>query len=451
MWSEYGTCSKWTVQWCNPCTPGNASWDQKVVVMPDTRIYRSENRLVFEGHFTMGDMLRPLVGIHQAVKTAGYQDLVLDFGACTAAFAGPMLALCTQIMKLREARVDAELIWPKDMKLARLFRNANWAHFLVPRSCPPSEFKGHSQVPATQFKNGDEQQRAVNRIVNGILGAIPDLERKELAALEWSVNEITDNVLNHSQSTIGGLVQVSTFQRQRKRVEYIVADAGLGVPTTLRSTHAELTSDADALDHAIREGVTRDKSIGQGNGLFGSYEICSRSNGFFQVESGYGKLLFTDRAGLRITSEKVPFSGTIVAAQIDFSVPGLLADALRFGGSVYQPVDYVELKYERGEGDVLLFKLADESSSFGSRVAGSPVRKKLLNLARMCPDQRIVIDFDGVPIVSSSFADEVVGKLFVELGPLSFMQRFQFINIEATARQLVDRAIAQRVAAGGNE
>jgi anti-sigma regulatory factor (Ser/Thr protein kinase) len=417
--------------------------------MSDSRIYRTGNRLVFEGQFLLNDLLRPLVGLHQAVQDAGYRDLVVDFSRCTAAFAGPMLALCAQIMRLRSARVDTELLLPAAEKLARLFRNANWAHFIEPRAHAPSEFKGHSQVPATHFADADAQQRAVNRIVNAILGAIPDLDRRELSALEWSINEITDNVLNHSQSDIGGLVQVSTFQRTRKRVEYIVADAGVGIPATLRGTHPKLSSDAAALEQAIREGVTRDTNVGQGNGLFGSYQICSHSNGFFQIESGYGKLMFTEREGLRIATERIPYEGTLVAAQIDFSVPKLLEEALSFNGKVYQRADYVELKYEQHGTDDLLFSLARESKSFGSRVAGAPIRKKLINLASMCPGRKIVLDFEGVPLLSSSFADEVVGKLFVELGPLAFMQRFQFRNIDSTARQLVDRAIAQRISVGG--
>lgn len=416
--------------------------------MSDARIYRTGNRLIFDGQFLLSDLLRPLVGLHQAVQDAGYFDLIIDFSKCTAAFAGPMLALCAQIMRLRAARVDTELILPIDKKLARLFRNANWAHFIEPRNYAPSEFRGHTQVPATHFSNADEQQRAVNKIINAILGAIPDLDRRELSALEWSVNEVTDNVLNHSQSTIGGLVQVSTFQRLRKRVEYIVADAGVGIPSTLRATHPLLSSDAAALEQAIREGVTRDKNVGQGNGLFGSYQICSHSNGFFQLESGFGKLMFTDRDGLRIGTERVPYEGTLVAAQIDFSVPRLLEEALSFGGKVYQRTDYVELRYEQHGSEDLVFKLVEESPSFGSRVAGAPIRKKLLNLANMCPGRKIVLDFNGVPLVSSSFADEVVGKLFAELGPLTFMQRFELRDIEPTVRQLVDRAIAQRMADG---
>jgi len=414
--------------------------------MADSRIFRDKNRILFQGELGIAELHRPLAAFHQAVQVAGYQEIVLDFSSCTAAFAAPMLALCAQTLRLRRSRIDVELIPPKNDRLARLFVNANWAHLLSPRNNPESTFKGFTQVPAIQFKNSEEQQRAVNRIVNAILGAIPDLDRRELAALEWSVNEITDNVLNHAQSGIGGLVQVSTFQRGRKRIEYIVADAGIGIPTTLRATHPNLDSDAAALDQAIREGVTRDKSIGQGNGLFGSYQICSHSNGFFQVESGYGKLVFTERDGLHVSTEKVPFEGTLVAAQINFSVPQLLEEALHFGGKQHVPVDYVETHYEQHEKDDVVFVMKEESASFGSRVAGAPVRIKLANLIRMCPGQRICIDFVDIPLVSSSFADEVLGKLFLELGPLTFMQRCEFRNVESTVRKLVDKAIGQRMA-----
>src|SRR3546814_8363508 len=78
---------------------------------------------------------------------------------------------------------------------------------------------------------------------------------------DWSSDVCSSDL---SESPIGGLVQVSTFVRNQKVVEYIVADAGLGIPATLRSGRPEIGTDTDALDRAIREGVTRDKSIGQG-------------------------------------------------------------------------------------------------------------------------------------------------------------------------------------------
>lgn len=407
-------------------------------------IRREKNKIIFEREFYIGDLLGAIAVLHQAV-TAGFDDLILDFSQCVAAFAPPVLAFCSQVMKLRSEGVEFQVELPKKLELARLFRNTNWAHFLGPDDNPPSEFKGFTQVPATHFANDVEQRQAVNRIINGILGAIPDLDRRELSALEWSVNEVTDNVLVHSRSPIGGLIQVSTFQRVKKRIEYIVVDAGVGIPQTLRPSHPELTSDAAALEQAIREGVTRDSDVGQGNGLYGSYQVCSHSGGSFHLESGYGKLTFNDRTGLGVTTEKVPFKGALVVAQINFSDPRLLAEALKFGGRQHIPTDFVELTYEQHDRAEVLFVVKNETTSFGSRIAGTPLRNKLLNLVRMCPGERIIVDFADIPLVSSSFADEVLGKLFVELGPMTFAQRFEFRSVASTVQQLVDKAINQRV------
>lgn len=411
-------------------------------------ITRNANRIVVQGDIRLPDFHRLLAGVHQGTENAGYQDLVLDLSACTAAFAAPMLAICAQTVRLREAGVSFDLLLPSDPDLVKLFRNANWAYFLDPRNNDPSDFKGYTHIPATQFKSPDDQNRAVNRIVNAILSAIPNIHRSDFAALEWSINEITDNVLTHAQSPTGGLVQVSTFRRERKTVEYIVADAGIGIPNSLRSTHPELKTDTEALDRAIREGVTRDKSVGQGNGLFGSYQICSHSQGRFVVDSGYAKLAFTDEGGLHVSKQSIPYDGTLVIATIDFSRPHLLQEALKFGGKIHNPVDFIETHFEDSTAERATFIMKQEAESFGSRVAGTPVRVKLSNLMKMCPQHKIYIDFSDIALVSSSFADEVFGKLFIELGPLGFMQRFEFRNIVQTVRQLIDRAISQRSATG---
>lgn len=351
-------------------------------------------------------------------------------------------------MAYRNSGVYFELLPPIDKGLENLFRNTSWGYFLDPEKFDPSSFKGHSRVPATQYRNPDEQQAAVNKILNVMLGAIPELDRADLAAFEWAVNEITDNVLVHSKSSVGGLVQVSTFAKYRKRVQFVVADAGVGIPKSLRGGRPEIASDTEALDRAIREGVTRDPRIGQGNGLFGSYEICSKSGGDFLIDSGHARLKFNAGAGLSIDNQAIPYSGTLIVATIDFSDPSLLANALRFKGKQYRPVDFVETQYETNSSGDINFILNDESSSFGSRVSGKPIRNKLSNLLGMSDDSVVNVDFAGVPLLSSSFADEAFGKLFLFVGPVKFMRRVRLVNMMETTEALVNRAIAQRMQAG---
>ena len=409
------------------------------------KIERVDNRVIVTGD--LHDFHRLLAVLHTIVEKAAYKDVVLDLEQCTAAFQNAMLSVCAQVLAYREAGISFDLIPPSDKKLENLFKNTNWGYFLSPHLFDVSPFKGHTRVPATQYRTATDQSEAVNRIVNVMLGAVPELERSDFAAFEWAVNEITDNVLVHAKSAIGGLVQVSTFVKNRKRVQFVVADAGIGIPTSHRTGHPEITSDTEALDCAIREGVTRDAAIGQGNGMFGSYQICSKSKGEFLVDSGHARLHFHPDRGLSIQNQPIPYGGTLVVATIDFSDPKLLEEALSFKGTAYVPTGVVELKYESNAAGDTHFKLKEECQSFGSRVAGKPVRNKLLNLLKMTAGV-VTVDFEGIPLLSSSFADEAFGKLFLSLGPIGFMQRIRLTNMMDTVEGLVNKAIAQRMKVG---
>ena len=128
---------------------------------------------------------------------------------------------------------------------------------------------------------------------------------------------------------------------------------------------------------------------------------------------------------------------------VNRSEPDALREALRFHGRPGATIDYVDTHFEGG-GAGVLFEMHAEAASFGSRVSGSRARTKLENLIRMNPEARIVVDMREVPFCSSSFADEVFGKLFLSMGAVGFMRRFELRGVQPTVQALVDRAILQR-------
>ena len=67
-----------------------------------------------------------------------------------------------------------------------------------------------------------------------------------------------------------------------------------------------------------------------------------------------------------------------------------------------------------------------------------------MNLLNAEPTKPLLLDWTGVPLVSSSFADELIGKLFVSLGPLAFSARVRNIGMDAMVPGLIDKAIMQR-------
>ena len=353
-----------------------------------------------------------------------------------------MLPVVTLARHYRSEKVDFDFIMPRDKKIARLLDNANWLHLIVPEKFPSRSSFNREHVSALQYRDADEHFKAVNSSMDVILSHLNGLDRSRLKALEWSLNEITDNVLNHSESALGGILQVVTFPKSGL-VQFYVCDAGIGIPSSLRSGKPEISDDVSALRAAIEEGVTKNSSTNQGNGLFGTFQCCAVSGGEFHLVSGKA---FLEYRNTTLVSSKnvIPFKGTFVRASIKYNVEQLLEKALVFKGKKHTPpYDYVERVYQERGNDINL-KVKDEFDSFGSRDAGRLARNKVTNLMnnRTTP---VVFDFMDVGLISSSFADELFAKLFVELGPIRFGQLCRLENVDATVQALIDRAISQRM------
>jgi hypothetical protein len=124
----------------------------------------------------------------------------------------------------------------------------------------------------------------------------------------------------------------------------------------------------------------------------------------------------------------------------------VIGEALNFGGGrPYVPLNIIDLQYEMKDEDCLLISMKAETTGFGTRHAGRQMRTKTLNMVNSRPGYPIYVDWDGIPVISSSFADEYMGKLFVELGPINFSGRIRNKNMEQLVKQLLDKAILQRL------
>lgn len=406
---------------------------------------RERDRITIAGTFAAQDVRSVLVAIHDAVENRGYSEIELDFARCESAFSAAMLPLCAHALQLRTNRIDIRLVLPNSDRLSRLFKNTGWAFFLCPRDHnEPNRGIVNRQFPATLFTNHEQQNLVLNDLLERLLAVIPNFNRSAFSAVEWALCEITDNVTNHSKSSIGGLLQLSVFDIATKKVEFTVSDAGVGVAQTLREAKPKISSDIDALMQSVRSGVTRNAVDYQGNGLYGTLEICRAGKGRFTLNAGHAALICVNGM-VNAKAESTPFIGTTVDAHIDFSEPQLLEKALSINGIVHKPVDYIENKYEQDDLRNILFRVSEQAISFRSRPAGKPMKIKLANLIANCPGQILNVDFENITVVSSSFADEVFGKLFVELGPMNFMQAVRLINASPTVLALIDRAIKQRM------
>ena len=384
----------------------------------------------------------------------GYEDVVLDFSTCKSAYPDGMIPLLSSADALRRDRIDVSVQLPEGPELDRLFLNTNWAHILDPKRFRKSDTEHDRHLAAQRFRSFDQQQELVNAFMDIVMRNMT-LDRRVIAGLEWSVNEITDNVLNHAECEEGGIVQVSTFTDARK-VAFGVADSGKGILSSLSEGHPSLRTDAQAIDEAMKAGITRNPDFGQGNGIAGALKIATMSKGTFSITSGQAQIVVRIDPTTGSPDSKVyrrrpgqRLQGTVVYAEIGLDTQFHLSEALGFAGKLDQP-DIIELLYETDTGDAVILKMRDESTGFGSRAAGGKLRIKCMNLLNAEPTKPLVLDWTGVPLVSSSFADELVGKLFVSLGPLAFSARVRNHGMDAVVGGLVDKAILQRTAQVAN-
>ncbi len=258
-----------------------------------------------------------------------------------------------------------------------------------------------------------------------------------MPAVAWAVNEILDNVLMHSDSAEPGAVCAQYFPRKH-RLDIGICDVGRGILASL-SDLMPLWSHGHAVTTALERGVTRNSDIGQGNGLAGAREIATRNRGGFQLWTGDVVYRLEDgREPGFVETPEVP--GTGVVFSLDTRRPVDLTETWIAGpeGRSYLRAEAERIATEGG------LRVVEECDHTGTRAPAERLRRKILSvLGETTAPMRL--DFTGVERASSSFLDELLGRLAFELGPEDFARR---IDVRGMRRLIANQAnvvITQRV------
>ena len=91
---------------------------------------------------------------------------------------------------------------------------------------------------------------------------------------------------------------------------------------------------------------------------------------------------------------------------------------------------------------MVTFSFREYGENLGTRPLGKRVREQLMPLLEK--DERVVLDFTGVNVVSNSFADECIAKLLLTM-PLSDLKaRTTFQGLNPVASESVLTALQRR-------
>ena len=98
---------------------------------------------------------------------------------------------------------------------------------------------------------------------------------------------------------------------------------------------------------------------------------------------------------------------------------------------------------EDAAGSILIV-IESKGLGVGTRKSGEKIRNELINIQKQS-NRAITLDFKDLNIVSSSFADELIGRLVAEFGFYTFNNAFKMINMNTSIQSIVQRSVAQRM------
>lgn len=294
-----------------------------------------------------------------------------------------------------------------------------------------------------KFSTFDEVTKLVNAYSDEITSLIP-CSPGLVEGLEWSLNETMDNVLQHSNGGTGYMMGV--VHKSTNYILFSIFDNGQGIFNSLRESIYHPRTAIDAISLAIQEGKTRDKNIGQGNGLWGLNNIILSNQGKLEITSHGSSLILysngTSKKYLDLPILDPKHATTTVNISFNYNNPISVSDAL--GGHIPTDIRYED---KLDDNNYLNIILSNEASGFGTRPAGERLRNKVMNyLTRIDAPSKIKIDFSGISMISSSFADEFIGKLVAQLGFFRFTKIITLIGVAPTIELIINRSVSQRMA-----
>ena len=263
-----------------------------------------------------------------------------------------------------------------------------------------------------------------------------------LTGLTWCINEVMDNVLVHSEAGHGFVM--AQYHQAKKTIAICVYDSGVGIYRSLKKSKHKPKTQMDAITMAIQEGVGDGK--GQGNGLFGLYQVVAENKGALSITSGAASIMWTSRQEMRKYNDLPYISGDFLATSVDFRLNLCNEINIQSAFSTIGGFDGFDIRIDEmlQDDDTYIYDVYANSMGTATRESGTFLRNDVINtLTRI--NQRIVLDFNGVKTVSSSFADEFIAKMVLRLGFVQFNQLVKLVNVNEDVKFLIERSLYMRI------
>ncbi|MBE7653949.1 ATP-binding protein [Tenacibaculum finnmarkense] len=148
-------------------------------------------------------------------------------------------------------------------------------------------------------------------------------DNKDLIPLASNIDEVFNNIFDHSKSPITGYI-VTQYYPKTNKISFSVCDFGIGIPKSINNS-LESRGEAKIEDwKAILKSLERGFSINstprnRGFGLNNIFELTETSNGELLIISNKGIVQKKARKMYQTGESNYNFSGTLVKVEVDLN------------------------------------------------------------------------------------------------------------------------------------
>lgn len=263
-----------------------------------------------------------------------------------------------------------------------------------------------------------------------------------LNGLTWCISEVMDNVLLHSDAGHGFVM--AQYHQEKKTLAICVYDSGIGIYNSLSKSKHKPKTASDAISLAVQEGIGDGK--GQGNGLFGLYQVIAENKGSLKISSGPSSIMWKSNKEMEKSDHLRFISREFGATSVVFILKLQNTIDIQSAFSSIGGYDGFDIRIDNMITDdgVYLYDVFENSTGTATRESGELLRNDVINIIRRTKE-KLVLDFQGVQTVSSSFVDEFIAKLVIRLGFLKFNHFVKLINMNDDISFLIERSLYMRI------
>lgn len=250
---------------------------------------------------------------------------------------------------------------------------------------------------------------------------VPELELEDTRlTLRYVIVELLRNVVQHSHAPVGGHVGADLWNVEsgRPMLQLAVADAGIGIPASLRALHPNLSDPEAALEKSLwphisgtfEEGLTGTQQ-NAGMGLFFIAEMAKLTGGTLLIATRGATLLLSgwiDDEGnhsLRFIEPRgVGFPGTLVVFELPVGgvvdYPALI-ETIKERAKQRTPQRAIHrwIRFDPAPAEATVFEIQKqaENTPAAIQLAQNEITPRVLRR------EPIVLDFSGLRILTQSY------------------------------------------------